>query len=129
MKKIFALALIVIAAHVSTAVAADGGDREVQVGITGAFVPGGFDSNSDAYVVVSGVFQNGCYKWSRAEMTNRDEFNHDIVTKATVTPGMCIMVLVPFQKEVRLGKLPAGKHSLKFLNGDGTYIEKTLSVE
>lgn len=128
MKKLFALTLIVLAAHVSTAAAADG-DREVQVGITGAFVPGGFDSNSDAYVVVSGVFQNGCYKWSRAEMTNRDEFNHDIVTKATVTPGMCIMVLVPFQKEVRLGKLTAGKHSLKFLNGDGTYMEKTLNVE
>jgi hypothetical protein len=39
------------------------------------------------------------------------------------------MVLVPFNKEVKLGKLNAGKHTLKFLNGDGTYLEKTLTIE
>lgn len=110
------------------AVAADG-DREVSVGLSGVFVPGGFDSTSDAYVVVSGIFQNGCYKWSRAEILSRDAFTHEISPKAIVTPGMCIMVLIPFQKEVRLGQLQAGKHSLKFLGGDGTYIEKTLVVE
>lgn len=103
--------------------------KEVAVGISGVFVPGGFDSSSDAYVVVSGVFQNGCYKWSRAERTSRDEFNHEIKSMATVTPGMCIMVLVPFQKEVRLGRLSSGQHNLRFVNGDGTYLEKTLIVE
>jgi hypothetical protein len=39
------------------------------------------------------------------------------------------MVLIPFQKDVRLGQLPTGKHILKFLNGDGTYLEKSLVVE
>lgn len=133
MKKIFMIALVVLTTTVSFAIGektqAKAEDREVQVGISGAFIPGGFDSNSEAYVIVSGVFQNGCYRWSRAETTNRDEFNHEIVSMATVTPGMCIMVLVPFQKEVRLGKLATGKHSLKFLNGDGTYLEKSLNIE
>ena len=104
-------------------------EKEVAVGISGVFVPGGFDSASDAYVVVSGVFQNGCYKWSRADRTSRDEFTHEIKSMATVTPGMCIMVLVPFQKEVRLGRLSTGKHTLRFINGDDTYLEKTLNVE
>lgn len=130
MKKM--LMLIASAAMVLTlsnpAVAADG-DREVSVGLSGVFVPGGFDSSSDAYVVVSGIFQNGCYKWSRAEILSRDAYTHEISPKAIVTPGMCIMVLIPFQKEVRLGQLQPGKHSLKFLGGDGTYIEKTLVVE
>ena len=129
MKKFFAMALIVLMADVTLAVSSSEAPREVQIGLTGAYIPGGFDSNSEAYVIVNGVFQNGCYKWSRAETTNRDEFNHDIISKAIVTPGMCIMVLVPFQKEVRLGKLATGKHSLKFLNGDGTYMEKSLIVE
>ena len=129
MKKLFAIALVILTANLSFAAPNGAADREVQIGINGAFVPGGFDSNSDAYVVVSGVFQNGCYKWGRAETTNRDEFNHEIVSKTIVTPGMCIMVLVPFQKEVRLGKLAPGTHSLKFLNGDGTYMEKSLTVE
>ncbi len=104
-------------------------EKEVQIGVSSAFVPGGFDATSDAYVVISGVFQNGCYRWSRAEVTNVDSFNHEIKTMATVTQGMCIMVLVPFQKDIALGKLDTGKHSLKFVNSDGTFLEKTMSVE
>lgn len=104
-------------------------EKEVQIGVSSAFVPGGFDSTSDAYVVVSGVFQNGCYRWNRAEVSNVDSFNHEIKTMATVTQGMCIMVLVPFQKDIALGKLDTGKHSLKFVNSDGTFLEKTMTVE
>lgn len=104
-------------------------EREVSVGISGVFVPGGFDSSSDAYVVVSGIFQNGCYKWKKAEIDSRDAYTHDIRSMATVSQGMCIMVMIPFQKDVRLGQLPSGKHSLRFLNGDGTYLEKSLVVE
>ena len=127
MKKILAIAITVL---LSSAFAkADPQPQEVTVGISGAYVPAGFDSTSDAYVVVNGVFQNGCYKWSRAEQVTRDTFTHEIKTIATVTPGMCIMVLIPYQKEVRLGQLPSGKHTLRFLNGDGTYLEKTLNVE
>lgn len=103
--------------------------KEVPVGLIGVFVPGGFDSNSDAYVVANGVFPNGCYRWSRSETSRVDSFTHEIRSMATVTQGMCIMVLVPFQKDIRLGKLAAGKHMLKFLNGDGTYFEKALSIE
>ncbi|OYZ13671.1 MAG: hypothetical protein B7Y39_17095 [Bdellovibrio sp. 28-41-41] len=101
----------------------------VQVGISGVYAPGGFDSSTDAYVVVNGVFQNGCYKWDRADVTKISEFNREVRSYASVSQGMCIMVLIPYQKEVRLGQLTTGKHSIKFLNGDGTYIEKNLVVE
>lgn len=128
MKKVFAILMtMMLAATVNATQKAS--EREVQIGVSSAFVPGGFDSSSDAYVVVSGVFQNGCYRWNRAEVNNVDSFNHEIKTMATVTPGMCIMVLVPFQKDIALGKLDTGKHSLKFVNGDGTFLEKTMNVE
>ncbi len=104
-------------------------DKEVEIGISGAFVPAGFDSASDAYVVVNGVFQNGCYSWKRADVNNTTDFNHEIKSVASVKQGMCIMVLIPFQKDIRLGKLATGTHTLKFLSGDGTYLEKTLTVE
>ena len=104
-------------------------EKEVQIGISGAFVPAGFDSTSDAYVVVNGVFQNGCYSWKRSDINNTSEFNHEIKSIAGVKQGMCIMVLIPFQKDIRLGKLATGKHTLKFLSGDGTYLEKTLNIE
>ena len=104
-------------------------EKEVQIGINGVYVPGGFDSASDVFVVVNGIFQNGCYKWKRAEVTHGDTYSHQIKSIASVSQGMCLMVLVPFQKEVRLGKFSSGTHTLRFENGDGTYVEKTMIVE
>ncbi|WP_415063618.1 hypothetical protein, partial [Bdellovibrio sp.] len=79
-------------------------EKEVQIGISGVYVPGGFDSSSDVFVVVNGIFQNGCYKWKRADVSHQDAFSHEIKSIASVSQGMCLMVLIPFQKEVRLGK-------------------------
>lgn len=104
-------------------------EKEVQIGINGVYVPGGFDSSSDVYVVVNGIFQNSCYTWKRADVNHTNNFFHEVKSIATVKQGMCLMVLVPFQKEVRLGQFEEGKHTLRFMNGDGTYLEKTLIVE
>jgi len=103
--------------------------KEVTIGINGAYVPGGFDSHSDTYVVVNGVFQNGCYRWKRADILNKDTYQHEVRSVASVSQGMCLMVLVPFQKEVRLGQMKSGEHTIRFVNGDGTYLEKTMLVE
>lgn len=105
------------------------GSKDVQIGVNDVYVPSGFDSSTDAYVVVSGILMNGCYKWKEASVKNIDAFNHEITTMATVSPGMCLMVLIPFQKEVKIGKLASGAHNLKFMSGDGTYLEKKLTVE
>lgn len=127
MKNLLLVAVTVLAAQFSFAEVP--AEREVQVGISGAFIPGGFDSASDAYVIVNGVFQNGCYKWKRADINSKDGYTHEIRSIAAVTQGMCIMVLIPFQKDVRLGQLQSGKHTLRFVNGDGTYLEKSMVVE
>jgi hypothetical protein len=103
--------------------------RDVTIGVSDVFIPGGFDSEADAYVVASGIFPNGCYRWKNAEVKNVDTFNHEVKSTASVSQGMCLMVLVPFTKEIRLGKLASGNHKLKFVNGDGTYLEKSLKVE
>jgi len=127
--KIALATLTAIMFNISKGYAEDVKTKEVQIGISDAFLPGGFDSDADAYVVASGVFPNGCYRWSKAEVKNVDLFNHEIKSMANVEQGMCIMVLVPFTKEIRLGKLQTGKHSLRFVNSDGTYLQKTLLVE
>lgn len=131
MKKILIAMMTIVSLTAFTTAFADEqpATKEVPVGISGVFVPGGFDSTSDAYVVANGVFPNGCYRWSRSETNRVDQFTHEIRSMATVTQGMCIMVLVPFQKDIRLGKLATGKHTLKFVNGDGTYFEKALTIE
>lgn len=103
--------------------------RDVVIGISDAFIPGGFDSEADAYVVVNGVFPNSCYRWKTADVKSVTNFNHEIRSVASVSQGMCLMVMVPFTKQVRLGQLDSGNHKLKFVNGDGTYLVKELKVE
>lgn len=103
--------------------------KDVVVGINDVFVPGGFDSQSDSYVVVSGIFPNGCYQWKGASVKNTSDLTHEITSVAKVSQGMCIQVLIPFSKDIRLGKLSTGTHSLRFMSGDGTYLEKSLVVE
>lgn len=103
--------------------------KEVVIGVNDVFVPAGFDSESDSYVVVSGIFPNGCYQWKEAKVKNVTTHSHEVVTTARVSQGMCIQVLIPYSKDVRLGKLATGKHNLRFLSGDGTYLEKSLVVQ
>lgn len=126
-KYVLLAALFVVSAQVQAGQTVQ--EKEVQIGLSGVYVPGGFDSSSDSFVVVNGVFPNGCYRWNRAEVKNIDDFTHEVKSVASVSQGMCIMVLVPFQKEVRLGKFSSGSHTLRFTNGDGTYFEKTLKIE
>lgn len=45
-------------------------EKEVQIGISGAFIPSGQRADHEASVIVNGVFQNGCYKWNRAEVNS-----------------------------------------------------------
>ncbi len=99
------------------------------VSVSEAYIPGGFDSNSDVYVIVSGVFPNGCYSWGEAKVENKSETLHEVTSLAEVTQGMCIMVMVPFSKEVRLGQFSKGEHVIRFVNGDGTFLEKTVVIE
>jgi len=102
---------------------------ESTVGLTGAFVPGGFDSQSEVFVVVSGMFPNSCYAWSRAEVSMGENNTIDIQAKANITQGvLCYRFLQPYQKEVQIGQLSPGRYTLRFANGDGTYFQEPLVI-
>lgn len=102
--------------------------NEVQIRINTVIVSGPYDPNTDVSVAVQGLFQNSCYAWSRAEVRNIDDYNHEIKTFASVQQSPCLMILTPFEQEIHFGRLLSGEHNLKFLNGDGTYLEDSLSV-
>lgn len=103
--------------------------REQVVSISDAFIPSGFDSSSDAFVVINGLFPNGCYRFRDTKVDHIGPALHEVRAYAQVSEGLCIMVLVPFSKEVQLGKLNVGDHSVRFMNGDGTFWEKNLTIE
>jgi hypothetical protein len=102
---------------------------EVVVSVSDAYIPSGFDSGSEAFVVVNGLFPNTCYSWKEARIAHVRDTEHEIRAVAVVKPGICMMMLVPFQHEVQLGRLARGTHTLKFVSGDGTYVQKQMIVE
>ncbi len=103
-------------------------NKDAVVAINDAFVPTGFDSHMDAFVIVSGIFPNGCYKWKAANVRHVSAVVHLIESVASVSQGECIMVLIPFSKDVHLGQLQSGNHTLRFVSNDGTFLEKILSI-
>lgn len=111
------------------AFAKDGDVHSKVVPVTDAYIPSGFDSGSDAFVVVNGLFPHTCYKLSSAKVEHVGPALHEVSTVANVTEGLCLTVMVPFSKEVQLGKLGVGEHKIHFMNGDGTYMEKRLVIE
>lgn len=128
MKTLILSALLVVCAQVPFA-KADPVTKDVVVSVNEVLVPEKVDQNTDAKIVLSGMFPNSCYRWSRAQVYDASPTFHNIQAHAMVTQTMCLMVLVPYTKEVNLGKLQAGQHTLRFINGDDTYFERTLNVE
>ncbi len=104
--------------------------KEITIAVSDVFVPETVERGMDAKIVISGMFPNSCYRWSRFEVTSPVQTIHEIKSKAFVTMNtMCLMVLVPFSKELNLGRLNPGEHTLRFTSGDDTYFERKLIVQ
>ncbi|MCB0392365.1 MAG: hypothetical protein KDD58_13815 [Bdellovibrionales bacterium] len=129
-KTLLLTALLTFGFSTANALAPETEEKEVQVSINDALVPKTVKVGEEVKAVISGLFNNGCYRYSRSEV-NHDSANsiHEVSTYANVSQGMCIMVLVPFTREVELGSLTKGEHRVRFMNGDGTYMERTVVAE
>jgi len=75
------------------------------------YVPGGFDDNDVVQIVGEGMFRNSCYRPGPAN-AKVDQQNFTVTLDATAYeyPGICLQVILPFERTIDLGLL-----------GDGTY--------
>ena len=104
--------------------------KEVNIALNDVFVPETVEKGLDAKIILSGMFPNSCYRWSRVDVTSPEAMFHEVKAMATVTTNsMCLMVIIPFSKEVNLGQLTPGEHTLRFVSGDDTYFERKLVVQ
>lgn len=101
----------------------------VQLNVSSAFVLGThFDQES--YAIVSGSFNNSCYHWRYGESKLIPEDSRiEVRSYATLNRGNCLMYLVPYSERVSLGILPHGQYQVRFINGDGAYFEKSLTID
>ena len=122
--------LIALVSAFNFAGATQPSSKEVNIALNDVFVPETVEKGLDAKIILSGMFPNSCYRWSRVDVTNPEAMFHEVKAMAAVTTNtMCLMVLVPFSKEVNLGQLTPGEHTLRFVSGDDTYFERTLVVQ
>jgi hypothetical protein len=103
--------------------------NQVGVQVIDVYVPSALKADAEAYVVVNGLFPNTCYTLNRVDVVHKTPFSHQIRTIADVRSGICLRVLVPFNKEVPLGVLKAGEHILTFVADDGTSFEKSIILK
>lgn len=129
MRNLIAAVLVLTLANIGVSFAKEGDVHEKVVTVSDAYIPSNFDSRSDAFVVLNGWFPHSCYKIKEVKVDHVNENLHQITTTANVTEGMCLTVIVPFHKEVQIGKLAVGQHTLRFMNGDGSFMEKTFTIE
>lgn len=107
----------------------EGQAKVVMLNVNSAYVPDNNKSADESYVVVSGTFNNGCYRWSHSTVKDPDQKQViEVRNYATVDQGNCIMVLIPYQNKVVLGKLARGEYQVRIMNGDGTFFDRPLTV-
>lgn len=126
---IFTMLLSLTNMAANVAEAKDGDTRENMIGVSDVYIPSGFDTGSEVFVVANGLFPNSCYRFKSSRVDHIGENLHEVRNYAEVTEGLCLTVMIPFHREIQLGKLVAGAHTIRFMNGDGTYMEKRISIE
>jgi hypothetical protein len=102
--------------------------KETQVNVSDVYIQRSRGVVEAQELLLTGLFPNGCYKWVRADVKHETDYIHEVRAIGKVTQGMCIMVMVPFTKEVDLGVLKEGTHTVRVMNADGTSIEKQFEL-
>ena len=86
----------------------------VSVPLSGAYIPGGFDSNDRSQLVVEGYFPNTCYRVGPHEK-KLDSSSNEISINQTAYKykGPCLFMMVPFYQTVKVGILKANNYKVK----------------
>ncbi|MEQ1663975.1 MAG: hypothetical protein ABL927_01210 [Bdellovibrionales bacterium] len=88
--------------------------EQVSVPLENAYIPGGFDSNDRAQVVVEGHFPNTCYRQGPyTKILDAKSNELSINQTAFKYKGMCLMMLVPFTETVQVGIMGANNYKVK----------------
>lgn len=77
------------------------------------YVPGGFDDNDVVQIVGEGMFRNSCYRPGPAN-AKVDQKNFTVTLDATAYeyPGICLQVILPFERTIDLGIIRDGNYKV-----------------
>jgi hypothetical protein len=85
----------------------------VPAGFGNLYIPGGFDSNDNVQIVGEGMFRNSCYRPAAARF--RIDRENKVITLAPSAYqyyGICMEVMLPYDRVMDLGPLEAGEYKV-----------------
>jgi hypothetical protein len=91
-------------------------------------VPDLVDGKDDVQVVISGVLNASCIRLNHVSVENQEDVS---ILKPTVSivPGVvCAQVLIPFERQVNLGKVDPGIHLIHARSMNGVAVNKVVQV-
>lgn len=96
------------------------GEQLVAAPTQKVFIPVGFDNNDNVEVILSGNFENSCYKTGPAQVkVDAQSKTITLFPQAYFYPrGFCSDVLVSYTQVVSLGTLPEGDYTVRIGNRD-----------
>lgn len=87
--------------------------KTVDVSLSRAYVPAGFDDNDRVQVALEGVFPNTCYRVGpHALRINEANRTITLQQQAYYYGGTCLQILVPFHSFIDVGLVTAGSYTL-----------------
>jgi hypothetical protein len=134
MKQSFLMALIFFAPIVF-AHADDEATSERVMPIKQVYLPGDANDSAPTEIVIEGMLPDSCYSFARAEVKDDETFVHEVRSIATVRHDrFCLMDaqtnrVQNYSEHVNMGVLKAGVHKLLFIKEDGSYFERSLTVD
>lgn len=96
---------------------------KVSTAFSAVYAPVGFDSNDNVQIVGEGMFANTCYRPADTGVQVDQEKKTIMLTPmAYHYDGVCLQVLIPFERVVDLGILRPGHYTV-YQNGKTTPLE------
>tara|TARA_Y100001935_G_C17281084_1_gene497534 strand:- start:350 stop:757 length:408 start_codon:yes stop_codon:yes gene_type:complete len=122
---------LVAAIFCSQAIALDWDEAEetVEIGIAEFLIPDDLKSSEDALILIrSTTPPGGCRKWAGYSVTHMSDFVHSMKAFSTFK-NQCFSQMAFFVKEVDMGQLKPGTHTIKYLNSHGDPSEVIFYVD
>ncbi|MEO5970681.1 MAG: hypothetical protein ABIQ95_12195 [Bdellovibrionia bacterium] len=97
--------------------------------ISGVSAPDVVNGKDDLLVKISGVLNSSCTKLDdKVQVTSQDDVSVLLPT-VSIKPGVvCAQALIPFEKQVNLGKTESGVHLIHARSMNGRAVNKVIQV-
>lgn len=89
------------------------GPSKVTAQLGKIYVADGFDANDNVQIVGTGVYNNSCYRNAETEVkVDHEKKTITLIPRAYKYDGLCLQVILPFERVIDVGLLKKGEYSL-----------------